>query len=65
MINLIIKIIQKLYNFLNIDRKKYLEIIIILSNMKEYTISETLLIFNALFMIFISSNIKIENIAFN
>jgi DNA polymerase III delta prime subunit len=50
---------------LNITRKKYIEILMILSNLKEYTISENLLIFNALFMFFISSNIKIENISFN
>lgn len=63
--NILFVIEKKLFNLLKLERKKYLEILIILSNMKEYTISETLLIFNALFMIFISSNIKIENIVFN
>ena len=63
--NILFIIEKKLFNLLKLERKKYLEILIILSNMKEYTISETLLIFNALFMIFISSNIKIENIVFN
>lgn len=56
---------KKIFGLLNLNRRKYLEILIIISNMKEYTISETLLIFNALFLIFLSSNIKIENIVFN